>query len=646
MVTRRLFVALLLHVVALHAFRRTTTTSSRWKATKLASTVLRPQFTPQPPHVVDQTVIKQVSLLVSLWSKIAFPTEDDADVDFRLADYGLDRNNVKGFLSHFQNCKDCSADHAFLMATQDDDGTDILKLTNVYFPMLTEEDDDDEWGNFDPELLGDANVNEVNARTVFPVENDDAIVLQDTKEWVRKIIADFGVCPFTIDPMRAGIPMGGVRYTVSRAKEPEEAFFRYWEEVEALLRVTEREMSTVLLVFPELELFGNFELFESYCESLGDALCSSTMCMENEIQLVFFHPKYQFRDGQARSGEEMGAANFARRSPWPMINILRTPQVKAAQKGIPTGVVYKQNEERLAAVGTRVLEDMLYTRNWEGLPMHTQHKKVVRELQEAAERASGAPGVPAVPVAVPVVGVEPTTAAEAGAAAGVCPFPHEQMAAALQSQAQAPAQAQAQAPPSPLAETQPPQALPWQPSASIVDAEVAQVLQAARQRAKETLQLQQEAILAQQRELNLIPLNEARAGTVAGAEAEVGDAEPEVDLLEGISESFLKKTPAPAPVPVRAPTPVVLAAAVSPAPPPAPVVSKPILTSVSPEQADAEAFLDQTASSSPSSSRLVELIQRTDDAKAEGEVWDADFLLLADEVELWLAQEEAARTQQ
>ena len=29
-------------------------------------------------------------------------------------------------------------------------------------------------------------------------------------------------------------------------------------------------------------------------------------------------------------------------------------QVKAAQKGIPTGIVYKQNEERLTAVGTKV----------------------------------------------------------------------------------------------------------------------------------------------------------------------------------------------------------------------------------------------------------------------------------------------------
>jgi hypothetical protein len=28
----------------------------------------------------------------------------------------------------------------------------------------------------------------------------------------------------------------------------------------------EKEVSTILLVFPEIELFGNYELFEAYCE--------------------------------------------------------------------------------------------------------------------------------------------------------------------------------------------------------------------------------------------------------------------------------------------------------------------------------------------------------------------------------------------
>ena len=57
-------------------------------------------------------------------------------------------------------------------------------------------------------------------------------------------------------------------------------------------------------------------------------------------------------------------ANYGRRSPIPMINILRTPQVKAAQKGLPTGLVYSQNEETLGDIGTEKLEEMLRTLDW------------------------------------------------------------------------------------------------------------------------------------------------------------------------------------------------------------------------------------------------------------------------------------------
>jgi hypothetical protein len=79
--------------------------------------------------------------------------------------------------------------------------------------------------------------------------------------------------------------------------------------------------------------------------------------------LVFFHPEWTFRDGGERSGEA-AAANYARRSPWPMINILRTNQVRRAQKGIPTGLVYQQNEKMLTGVGARSLEKMLRKRDW------------------------------------------------------------------------------------------------------------------------------------------------------------------------------------------------------------------------------------------------------------------------------------------
>ena len=49
-------------------------------------------------------------------------------------------------------------------------------------------------------------------RDVFPTERDDNIVLRDTRIWVQAMIAGMQVCPFTVDPDKAGIPLGGVRY--------------------------------------------------------------------------------------------------------------------------------------------------------------------------------------------------------------------------------------------------------------------------------------------------------------------------------------------------------------------------------------------------------------------------------------------------
>lgn len=54
---------------------------------------------------------------------------------------------------------------------------------------------------------------------------------------MHAVIADFAVCPFTIDPNRAGIPLGGVRYSISRATDADEALLKFWQEVGLLLKV-------------------------------------------------------------------------------------------------------------------------------------------------------------------------------------------------------------------------------------------------------------------------------------------------------------------------------------------------------------------------------------------------------------------------
>jgi hypothetical protein len=198
---------------------------------------------------------------------------------------------------------------------------------------------------------------------VNKVPSDDDVIISLTKNWVGKLMSDMGVCPFTASADQAGLPLGTVFYKVERCTSFEEMYAAYWKEVVRVEQSNERELSTTLLIAPELCL-DQLELFESFTNTLTQPL-TALLGLEDLLQLVFFHPQWSFRDGDARASKHQGqAANYARRSPWPMINILRTTQVRAAQKGIPTGLVYKQNEKTLASIGVDSLETMLRLRDW------------------------------------------------------------------------------------------------------------------------------------------------------------------------------------------------------------------------------------------------------------------------------------------
>jgi hypothetical protein len=224
--------------------------------------------------------------------------------------------------------------------------------------------DDDDWnyeGIDDEYEKGEAENGKIKyPEIVNKIPDDDDEIMRVTKEWVAKICSDMGICPFTSGSESAGLPIGPVFYTIDRSTSMEDMYARYWQEVVRVEEQSEKDLSTTLLIAPEF-CFDNVEIFESFSTTLTQPL--TALGVEDSIQLVFFHPHWSFRDGGERGGEG-AAANYARRSPWPMINILRTKQVRAAQKGIPTGLVYKQNEKTLAGIGVEKLETMLRLRDW------------------------------------------------------------------------------------------------------------------------------------------------------------------------------------------------------------------------------------------------------------------------------------------
>lgn len=243
-------------------------------------------------------------------------------------------------------------------------------------------DDDEEWdfGTADDVDQGARAPGDDGTAKPEAAPASDDVVVDLSKTWVDRMMADLALCPFTQSSVKSGIPPGPVHYQVDRVVAMEEAYAAYWSEVRRIESATEADISTTLHVLPEF-CPGNVELFEQWADTLTGTL--EALSVEDLLQLIFFHPQWTFRDGGDRSGAGL-AANYARRSPWPMVNILRTKQVRLAQKGIPTGLVYQQNEKTLGKIGTTQLEKMLLERDWSNV----EGMKVDRKDMEALRVAN------------------------------------------------------------------------------------------------------------------------------------------------------------------------------------------------------------------------------------------------------------------
>ena len=138
------------------------------------------------------------------------------------------------------------------------------------------------------------------------------------------------------------------------------------------------EISTTLLMYKE-NLFSDVEEFEIFSEELDDEIKNRNI--ESTINNVYFHPDFNFRDKDGQNvlmfdeeGNIIGEStklvrpsSYARRSPFPIVNILRSQMVQEAQKFVIEGKIFQQNSEKLEKIGAETLQKMLDNCNWNEL---------------------------------------------------------------------------------------------------------------------------------------------------------------------------------------------------------------------------------------------------------------------------------------
>ncbi len=141
-----------------------------------------------------------------------------------------------------------------------------------------------------------------------------ADIRQKTSDWVERFVVGLSLCPFASAPMRAGL----VHITVSEARDEESLAADLVHEVEQLLARSRAERETTLLVLPYL--LSDFDDFLDFLDEM--TLLWEEAQLDGILQLVSFHPDYQFADSEAND-----PANATNRSPFPMLHLLREESV-------------------------------------------------------------------------------------------------------------------------------------------------------------------------------------------------------------------------------------------------------------------------------------------------------------------------------
>lgn len=129
----------------------------------------------------------------------------------------------------------------------------------------------------------------VDATSLPDIENripdDDDEIIAVSKAWTQKMMADLGICPFTADAEKSGMPVGPVYYAVDRSTTMEDVYEAYWKMVVKVEENDERDLSTTLHIFPEF-CMDNIEAFENFSNTLTQPL--ESLGVEDLLQLVFF----------------------------------------------------------------------------------------------------------------------------------------------------------------------------------------------------------------------------------------------------------------------------------------------------------------------------------------------------------------------
>mmetsp|Transcript_1137 Transcript_1137/g.1461 ORF Transcript_1137/g.1461 Transcript_1137/m.1461 type:complete len:386 (-) Transcript_1137:22-1179(-) len=175
----------------------------------------------------------------------------------------------------------------------------------------------------------------------------DEIYIRKVEKWIKEIVIGLNLCPFAA----AALDTERVRFKISTAITLEEAFEDFLVEADLIKSTTEFEVPTTLLIFTNS--FSDFEEFYAFSRFLEDTIDKNKNLVD-EVMVACFHPNHTFQ-----GLEKNDPVHFEKRSPYPVVNLLRAPVVDKYVEDGKTCRIAEANEEKLRAEGFQSVERKL-----------------------------------------------------------------------------------------------------------------------------------------------------------------------------------------------------------------------------------------------------------------------------------------------
>jgi len=145
-------------------------------------------------------------------------------------------------------------------------------------------------------------------------EMDKSRVIDETKDWIRKMVIGLNLCPFA----RAVFDANRIRYVVSEATDERTLLRELREELRELADTPMDVVETTLIIHPNV--LQDFYSFNGLLSVVDEVVEDEKL--RGEIQIASFHPEYRFQNTAPEDVE-----NYTNRSPYPILHLLREQSI-------------------------------------------------------------------------------------------------------------------------------------------------------------------------------------------------------------------------------------------------------------------------------------------------------------------------------